>query len=60
MGNSPGATLTVRNSSVTNNFSNTATGGIFNAGGTVTLTNTPVTDNYPTNCSPSPVPGCTG
>ncbi|MFJ3882935.1 right-handed parallel beta-helix repeat-containing protein [Streptomyces sp. NPDC090077] len=60
VGNTSSATLNIRNSSVTNNFSNTASGGIFNDGGTVNLTTTPVTDNYPTNCSPSPVPGCTG
>ncbi|MCB5163766.1 right-handed parallel beta-helix repeat-containing protein [Streptomyces bambusae] len=57
--NGSGSTLTIRNGSVTHNFSNTAAGGIFNDGGTVTLTATPVTDNFPTNCSPSVIIGCT-
>ncbi|MEU3693146.1 hypothetical protein [Streptomyces narbonensis] len=57
--NSPDATLTLRNGSVTHNFSGTAPGGIFNDGGTVNLAATPVTDNQPTNCSPNPIPGCT-
>ncbi|MCJ1678124.1 right-handed parallel beta-helix repeat-containing protein [Streptomyces sp. APSN-46.1] len=58
LANASDATLNVRNSSVTNNFSHTAPGGIFNDGGTVTLTATPVTDNYPTNCAPSVIAGC--
>lgn len=59
LSNTADSTLTVRNSSVTNNASNTQPGGIFNDGGTVNLTATPVTDNHPTNCSPNAIPGCT-
>ncbi|MFD5574727.1 hypothetical protein [Streptomyces cadmiisoli] len=54
--NGAGATVNLRNSSVTNNSASNP-GGISN-NGTVTLTATPVVENYPTNCASTVVSGC--
>ncbi|MFE1556131.1 hypothetical protein ACFW6V_14280 [Streptomyces sp. NPDC058734] len=54
------ATLTIRDSPVTRNYSRVAPGGIRNDGGTVNLTGTTtVTDNVFTNCAPTPIGTCT-
>ncbi|RSS58146.1 hypothetical protein EF912_11605 [Streptomyces sp. WAC07061] len=54
------ATLTVRDSPVTRNYSRIAPGGIRNDGGTVNLTGTTtVTENIFTNCAPTPIGTCT-
>ncbi|MFI1154224.1 right-handed parallel beta-helix repeat-containing protein [Streptomyces sp. NPDC020817] len=56
--NVSGASLVLRNSSVTNNYAGGAPGGIFNNASTVSLTATTVADNYPTNCAPGVFAGC--
>ncbi|MFK0233201.1 hypothetical protein [Streptomyces vinaceus] len=53
-----GASLILRNSSVTNNYAGGAPGGIFNHESTVSLTATTVADNFPTNCAPGVFAGC--
>ncbi|MFF3457061.1 hypothetical protein ACFYXH_22610 [Streptomyces sp. NPDC002730] len=54
--------MTLRDSSVENNSSQRAPGGIFNGGDdrvdTVILISSRVVHNRPTNCSPTPLPGC--
>ncbi|MFD2082531.1 hypothetical protein SAMN05421678_10223 [Actinopolymorpha cephalotaxi] len=57
---SPG-TVSLIQSVVNNNTSNNAPGGIDNeaGAGAVTLSNSVVRGNTPTNCSPTPVSGCT-
>ncbi|MFF4619867.1 hypothetical protein [Nonomuraea jabiensis] len=54
-------TATISRSVVNNNTAGNAPGGIDNEGapGSVTLTASVVRGNTPTNCSPTPVPGCT-
>ncbi|WP_119096214.1 right-handed parallel beta-helix repeat-containing protein [Streptomyces sp. WM6372] len=56
--NISGASLILRNSSVTNNYAGGAPGGIYNNASTVSLTATTVADNYPTNCAPGVFAGC--
>ncbi|MFF4847536.1 right-handed parallel beta-helix repeat-containing protein [Streptomyces sp. NPDC001194] len=56
--NISGASLILRNSSVTGNYAGGAPGGIFNHASTVSLTATTVADNYPTNCAPGVFADC--
>ncbi|MEV3981529.1 hypothetical protein [Nonomuraea sp. NPDC049758] len=53
-------TATISRSVINNNTAANAPGGIDNEGapGSVTLTASVVRGNVPTNCSPTPVPGC--
>jgi hypothetical protein len=55
-----GSSLTLRDSSVSNNSSKQPPGGIYVKDSTVALTDSRVINNRPTNCSgsPIPVPGC--
>ncbi|MFE2877134.1 right-handed parallel beta-helix repeat-containing protein [Streptomyces roseus] len=56
--NISGASLVLRNSSVTDNYAGGAPGGIFNHASTVSLTATTVAGNFPTNCAPGVFAGC--
>ncbi|MFF4102152.1 right-handed parallel beta-helix repeat-containing protein [Streptomyces sp. NPDC001903] len=56
--NISGASLVLRDSSVTDNYAGGAPGGIFNHASTVSLTATTVAGNYPTNCAPGVFAGC--
>ncbi|MFI6928125.1 hypothetical protein ACIBIZ_49935 [Nonomuraea spiralis] len=53
-------TVTISRSVINNNTANNPPGGIDNEGapGSVTLTASVVRGNVPTNCAPTPVPGC--
>jgi hypothetical protein len=53
-------TATLTTTTVSGNNATTRPGGIFNNDGTVTLGGGAVAGNQPSNCSPNPIPGCTG
>ncbi|WP_411102987.1 hypothetical protein [Streptomyces sp. cmx-4-9] len=57
-----GALVNLTDTEVVRNSSNTAPGGIFNAGTVNTFGRVTIANNLPTNCtgSPNPVPGCVG
>jgi hypothetical protein len=58
--NTSGSSLTLQNTTVTENAASTDGGGIFNdTSGSVTLTSgSSVSGNMPNNCAGDPVPGC--